>query len=107
EDSIAAEAIKSHRDRPWLLVGVGLLGFAAILALSSARVWPSPGNLWVAAAIAGAALVWWQTSHRDRAPAAATAPTVPGDPLPPRVRRRSLGAPAAGMLIAGLGSVGL
>jgi phage shock protein PspC (stress-responsive transcriptional regulator) len=104
EDSIAGEAIKGHRDRPWLLVGVGLLGFAAILALSSARVWPSPGNLWVAAAIAGAAIVWWHSSTRDRAPSVAP---VPGEPLPPRVRRRSLGPVAVGALIAGLGIIGL
>jgi phage shock protein PspC (stress-responsive transcriptional regulator)/predicted membrane protein len=104
EDSIAADAIKGHRDRPWLLVGVGLLGFAAILALSSARVWPSPGNLWVAAAIAGAAIVWWHSSTRDRVPSVAPAP---GEPVPARVRRRSLGPVALGALIAGLGLVGL
>ncbi len=103
EDSIAAEAIKSHRERPWLLVGVGLLGFAAILGLSSARVWPSPGNLWVAAALGGAALVWWQVGKRDRPSTSA----VGADEAAPRVRRRSLGAPAAGALIAGLGIVGL
>ena len=104
EDSIAADAIKGHRDRPWLLVGVGLLGFAGILALSSARVWPSPGNLWLAAAIAGAAIVWWQRSTREPAPSAAS---LAGDPVPARPRRRSLGPVAVGVLIAGLGTVGL
>jgi phage shock protein PspC (stress-responsive transcriptional regulator) len=104
EDSIAAEAIKGHRDRPWLLVGVGLIGFAAILALSSARVWPSPGNLWVAAALAGAAIVWWHSSTRDHTPSAAA---TPGEPVPAGPRRRSLGPPAVGLLIAGLGVVGL
>ena len=82
EDSIAAEAIKNHRERPWLLVGVGLLAFAALVGLSSARIWPSPGNLWVAAALAGAAIVWWQTGGRHdrarRAPAAGQLP--PGEP---------------------------
>jgi phage shock protein PspC (stress-responsive transcriptional regulator) len=106
EDSIAAEAIKEHRDRPWLLVGVGLLAFAGILALSSARVWPSPGNLWVAAALAGAAIVWWHTSTRDQT-ARPSAAAAPGEPAPVRVRRRSLGPPAVGLLIAGLGVVGL
>jgi phage shock protein PspC (stress-responsive transcriptional regulator) len=105
EDSIAAEAIKNHRERPWLLVGVGLLGFAAILGLSSARVWPSPGNLWVAAALGGAAIVWWQVG-RNGAPIAAAAVT-PGESPPARVRRRSLGPVALGALIAGLGVVGL
>lgn len=98
EDSIASEAIKSRRDRPALLVGVGLLAFAAILALSSAQWWPSPGNLWLAAALAGAAIVWWQTSGRERAAAA------PGEAAP---RRRSLGPPAAALLIAGFGAVAI
>jgi phage shock protein PspC (stress-responsive transcriptional regulator) len=107
EDSIAADAIKSHRERPWLVIGVGLLAFAAILGLSSARVWPSPGNLWVAAALGGAAIVWWQVG-RNSAPAAARVATVatPGE-SPPRVRRPSLGPVALGTLIAGLGVVGL
>jgi phage shock protein PspC (stress-responsive transcriptional regulator) len=104
EDSIAAEAIKKRRERPWLLVGVGLLGFAAILGLSSARVWPSPGNLWVAAALGGAAIVWWQVG-RNGAPAAAARVTA-GESAP-RVRGRSLGPVALGALIAGLGVVGL
>jgi phage shock protein PspC (stress-responsive transcriptional regulator) len=94
EDSIAAEAIKNHRDRPALLVGVGLLGFAAILALSSVRWWPSPGNLWLAAALAGAAIVWWQTSGRARR----TGETAP---------RRSLGPAAAATVLTGLGVVAI
>jgi phage shock protein PspC (stress-responsive transcriptional regulator) len=102
EDSIAAEAIKKRRERPWLLVGVGLLGFAAIVGLSSARVWPSPGNLWVAAAVGGAAIVWWQVG-RNGAPAAAA--VAPGEA--PRIPRRSLGPVALGTFIAGLGTVGL
>lgn len=106
EDSIAAEAIKNHRERPWLLIGVGLLGFAVILGLSSARVWPSPGNLWVAAALGGAAIVWWQVGRRDRT-AVVTGESSESGEVAPRVRRRSLGPAAAGVLIAGLGVVGL
>ena len=60
EDSIAAQSLKEHRERPWLLVGVALLALGAILALSEAHVWPSPGNLWLAVALGGAAIVWWQ-----------------------------------------------
>jgi phage shock protein PspC (stress-responsive transcriptional regulator) len=107
EDSVASRAIKEHRDRPAMLVGIGLLGFAAILALSSAHFWPSPGNLWLAAALAGAAIVWWQSGgRRDRAAAPrdpltgnAAAPAVP---LP---RRRSLGPWAAAALIGGFGVI--
>ncbi|HVP75182.1 MAG TPA: PspC domain-containing protein [Gaiellaceae bacterium] len=104
EDSIAAAAIKRHRERPWLLVGVGLLAFGSILALSQARFWPSPGNLWLAVALGGAAIVWWQVStHVARAPAA----TAAGEPAAPAPRRRSLLPAATGLLIVGLGVIGL
>ena len=102
EDSIAATAIKQHRERPWLLVGVGLLAFGGIVALSEARFWPSPGNLWLAAALAGAAIVWWQVSTH-RSPAA----TPVDGTAPARAPRRSLLPAAAGLLIGGLGIVGL
>jgi phage shock protein PspC (stress-responsive transcriptional regulator) len=110
EDSIAAEAIKHHRDRPWLVIGVGLLAFSGLVGLSSARIWSSPGNLWVAAGLAGAAIVWWQlggrrvdayTTPRPGGQAAGEQPAV----LPPR--RRLLGPLAAAALIAGLGIVAL
>ena len=55
EESIAVEALRRHRDRPWLLLGVGLLSFGALLALSEARFWPGTGNLWLAATLGGAA----------------------------------------------------
>jgi phage shock protein PspC (stress-responsive transcriptional regulator) len=107
EDSIASAAIKQHRERPWLLVGVGLLALGAILALSEARFWPSPGNLWLAAALTGAAIVWWQVStHKSSVPAA---PPAGGEvpPQPVREPRRSLLPAATGLLIGGLGIVGL
>ncbi len=104
EDSIASSAIKQHRERPWLLIGVGLLAFGGILALSEARFWPSPGNLWLAAALAGAAIVWWQVSTRS-SPAHAAPPA--GGEAPARVSRRSLLPAATGLLIGGLGIVGL
>jgi phage shock protein PspC (stress-responsive transcriptional regulator) len=107
EDSIAATAIKQHRERPWLLVGVGLLAFGGILALSEANVWPSPGNLWLAAALAGAAIVWWQVStHRSPSPVAPSA-TGEAPAQPAGLPRRSLLPAATGLLIGGLGIVGL
>jgi phage shock protein PspC (stress-responsive transcriptional regulator) len=106
EDSIAAAALRRYRDRPWLLVGFALLGFGALLALSVARFWPSPGNLWLAAAIGGAALVWWQVgTHRPRARALETG--TDAEPVPPAPRNRSLLPVANGLLILGLGVVGL
>jgi hypothetical protein len=68
EDSLAVEAIRRHRDRPWLIVGIGLLALGALLALSNADVWPDPGNLWLAATLAGAGIVWWQVAGKERSP---------------------------------------
>jgi phage shock protein PspC (stress-responsive transcriptional regulator) len=67
EDSLAASALKRQRDRPTRAVGLAILAFVAILALSSANFWPSPGNLWLAAALGIAALVWWQMSGQQPA----------------------------------------
>ena len=73
DESIAVEALRTRRDQPWLLLGVGLLGFGALFALSEARFWPGTGNFWLAAVLAGAALVWWHVSSRDRPMSTASA----------------------------------
>ena len=112
EDSIAADTLKRHRDRPWLLVGFGLLAFALLVALSSAHVWPSAGNLWVAAALIGASDRVVADGSPAGSPRAVRRGTgrsrclrgMPAAPLPPR---RSLGPLAAGLLIGGIGIVAL
>src|SRR5207245_818879 len=55
-----------QRDHPRRAIGLGVLAFVGIIVLSSAHVWPSPGNLWLAAALAAAALVWWQLGPVER-----------------------------------------
>jgi phage shock protein PspC (stress-responsive transcriptional regulator) len=60
EDSIAGVELKKHRDRPRRMIGLAILGFAAVVALSSAHVWPSPGNLWLVLVLGIVALVWWR-----------------------------------------------
>jgi phage shock protein PspC (stress-responsive transcriptional regulator) len=60
EDSIAGVELKKHRDRPRRMIGLAILGFAAVITLSSAHVWPSPGNLWLVLVLGIAALVWWR-----------------------------------------------
>lgn len=111
DDSIAVEALREHRDRPWLLLGIGLLSFGAILALSEAEFWPGTGNVWLAALLAGAAIVWWHVSHRadrprgdkhDAAQPRAEAPAVPRPPKQP-----SLLSPVLGALLAATGLLGL
>lgn len=110
EESIAVDALRGRREQPWLLVGVGLLAFGALFALSEARFWPGTGNVWLAAMIAGGALVWWHVSNRDRpartaTPATETTARVPPPPRPPK--RPSLFAPALGALLAVSGVFGL
>ena len=123
EESVAVETLRRHRDRPWLLLGVGLLSFGALLALSEARFWPSSGNVWFAATLGGAALIWWHMANRDRGsdtassatatvpPAGESAPGSPSKPsAPPAPRpaaRQSLFAPALGALLTASGVFGL
>jgi phage shock protein PspC (stress-responsive transcriptional regulator) len=112
DESIAVEKMRTRRDQPWLLLGVGLLGFGALFALSEASFWPGNGNFWFAAVLAGAALVWWRVSNRDRPAHTATAvdvtaPTAPPTPTPRPPARPSLFAPVVGALLAASGLFGL
>jgi phage shock protein PspC (stress-responsive transcriptional regulator) len=63
-DSIAASLLKREHERPARAVAIAVLAFAAILVVGSANLWPDPGNVWLAAALAGGALVWWQLGGR-------------------------------------------
>ena len=117
EDSVAVSALREHRERPWLLLGVGLLLFGAVLALSEAELWHGIGNVWLAALLGGAALLWWHLAHRDDAPAAPPPQAAPGDVTavtavgpPPAARpprKPSLLAPVLGALLAAAGLFGL
>ena len=101
EDSIAAERLRRHRDHPWLVLGVGLLGLIAVSTASEARF--GSGNVWFAATLIGAALVWLHVIDRDRT-AAARAET--SSTTRPR-RGPSLLAPALGALLVAAGVLGL
>jgi phage shock protein PspC (stress-responsive transcriptional regulator) len=105
--SLAEQALRDHRDRPGLAVGVGLIGLVAVIALTHATFWPHPGNLWLAALVVGGALVWWEVhGRRPAAPVAVAA--APGAPAPPAAPRRpSLFGPVVGALLAVAGILGL
>jgi phage shock protein PspC (stress-responsive transcriptional regulator) len=131
EDSIAGEALRGRRERPWLLVGVGLVVFALILGVSSIDAWPDPGDVWVAALAVGLAVIWWQVrEHRGRVePSGRTVvaaagetdtevtrtdvtdtlvyPAAPPAPVAPRRRRLPIFLVAFGSLIAAAGLLGL
>jgi len=110
DESVAVETLRTHRDRPWLLLGVGLLGLASVLALSEADFWPGSGNIWFAAVLAGAALVWWNLARRDEHRDEHAAAYAVGEQPPvaaPRPRRPSATLPVFGALLAAAGVLGL
>jgi phage shock protein PspC (stress-responsive transcriptional regulator) len=111
EDSIAAEAIKGHRDQPWLIVSIALVGLAFLIGIASVHVWPSPGNLWFAAFLVVGAIAWWQASGKHDRRATPVSGAVGGPHGSPaadhRPRRRSLGPAASALLIGGLGVLAL
>jgi phage shock protein PspC (stress-responsive transcriptional regulator) len=65
EDSFATAALRNRRDRPWPLIGLGLIAVALVSLLSRATLWPH-GDAWLPHLIAGAANLWI-TRHSDRA----------------------------------------
>jgi phage shock protein PspC (stress-responsive transcriptional regulator) len=57
EDSIATRALRQRRDRPWPLVGLGLVAVAAAVLLSDASFW-SHGDLWLVLLVIGGGILW-------------------------------------------------
>jgi phage shock protein PspC (stress-responsive transcriptional regulator) len=102
EDSVAATVLKRERDHPIRAVGLALVAFVFILAVGEARWWPDPGNIWLAAAIAGAGLVWWQLGGGRARTVARSDPGAPTVVQQRPVRGRDSLLPLAlgGLLIA-------
>jgi phage shock protein PspC (stress-responsive transcriptional regulator) len=61
EDSVVTAALRNRRDRPWPLIGLGLLAVCAVSVLSNATVWPH-GDAWFLLLVAGG-LILWVTRH--------------------------------------------
>jgi len=89
DDSYAAELLRRHQGHPARLIALALVAFAVVFGLSEARFWPSPGNLWLALALAVAGIAWWRLSERRPA-------TDAEQPAPARHR--------SGLLPAALGA---
>ena len=62
EHSIAAEVLAERRDRPWPLVGLGLVAVATLVLISRGELWPSAGAGWVLLLVGGLVILW--TSRR-------------------------------------------
>ena len=97
DESIAEEFLRRHRDRPALLVGLGIAGVLAISIVSSPGRdwgWPLLGPFSFLLLLALAAVALWEVSKRDRG----------GEGPPgPSERPRSLFLPGLGALLAVVG----
>jgi phage shock protein PspC (stress-responsive transcriptional regulator) len=56
-DSIATAALRDRRDRPWPLIGLGLLAVAVLILLSRATLW-FDGDSWWLFLVAGVLILW-------------------------------------------------
>ena len=101
EDSIVAEALRRHRDRPWLLIGVALVSVAFVSLLADARFWPNSDFAWmlIVAGVLAIVLAQRQRGSRGEAEAGAAASASPAAP--------SLFVPVLGLLLAGIGALAL
>jgi len=64
DQSIAAEVLAERRDRPWPLVGLGLVGVALLVLISRGDLWPTAGAGWVLIIVGGLILLWANRSQR-------------------------------------------
>jgi phage shock protein PspC (stress-responsive transcriptional regulator) len=90
-DSIAVEALRNRRARPWPLIGLALVAIASIVLLSHASLWPDNDFLWIVVLVAGGMVLWAHTRELEgETPTAAPPPdgTAPTQPIAPRPRRR-------------------
>lgn len=101
-DSIVSEALRRHRDRPWLLFGVGLVGIALVSLVAQAQFWPNSGLAWTLLLLGGLAIVIAQR----RAPSGDGSTGAGETPMRPP-RRPSLFLPALGALLAAAGVLAL
>lgn len=100
-DSIVSEALRRHRDRPWLLAGVALVGIAVVSLVAQADFWPNSGFAWVLLLLGGAAIVIAQRRENDGEPAPETGTEVRAP------RQPSLFLPVFGILLAAAGALAL
>ena len=115
-DSIVSEALRRHRDRPWLLAGVGLVAIALVSLFAQADFWPNSGFAWTLLLLGGLAIMFAQRrANGGTPPDDSKAPDYlpPDDTATPaatpaaRPRQPSLLLPGLGVLLAAAGSLAL
>lgn len=111
DDSIAAQALREHRERPWLVIGVALVALAGIFYLSAPHrfLWPGGGGLWIAALVVGALIISRESRRRAASAGPATTEVRADAATAPAARqaRRPVVAAGIGMLLVGAGVLGL
>jgi phage shock protein PspC (stress-responsive transcriptional regulator) len=85
QDSVATAALRDRRDRPWPLIGLGLLAVAGAILLSRATLWPD-GDAWWLFLIAGAVILW--VTRKPQPASEQSAGTTDAAELTPRESHR-------------------
>jgi len=100
KDSIADSVLRERRDRPWPLVGLGLVAVAGLVLLARASFWPHGDAAWVLLLLAGATILW--LTRREPSRPAPGQPDTLADASAPRAvaardsrRMRRVGAAIA------------
>jgi phage shock protein PspC (stress-responsive transcriptional regulator) len=107
-ESVVEEAVRNHRERPWLVIGVALVGLGLVLGIAGGQLWTNPGRAWLPALAVGLAILWWQRRDRFGHAASADAPEQ-GAAIAERTsrRRRPVFPVVLGTVIVGAGVLGL
>src|SRR5215208_5653259 len=59
-ESVASAALRNRDERPWPVIGLGLVGIALVVLVSRASLWPAADLVWVLVLAAGVAILWAQ-----------------------------------------------
>ena len=108
-DSIVSEALRRHRDRPWLLVGVALVAIALVSLFAQADFWPNSGFAWTLLLLGALAIMFAQRRAADRTPPVRRRHSRSDSRATPAARPRqpSLLLPGLGILLAAAGALAL
>src|SRR5262245_24505802 len=102
QDSIVAEILRDARDRPWPLVGLGLVATAGVVLLSRVTLWPRGDAAWILLLLAGLAILF--SARRKTSPSPTAVATGEASEAPTAQPARS-GWGAGRILLVTIGSL--